>query len=105
MYQIYFRVLVFKSFSRIHCLLHITFATVSAFRDDLTSVQTCQELENSLSPDTEIAGIAKKSLAMRLITGNMGPCCCAIMVRGNPRVEREKAGLTFHQSRTSSASK
>jgi hypothetical protein len=38
---------------------------VSAFRDDRRSVQMWRDFENTRSTETLVAGIAKKSLAMR----------------------------------------
>lgn len=38
---------------------------VSAFRDDRRSVQMWHDFENTRSTETLVAGIAKKSLAMR----------------------------------------
>jgi len=54
-----------KSPSRIHTFDNRASEMVSAFRDDRRSVQMWHDFENTRSTETLVAGIAKKSLAMR----------------------------------------
>jgi hypothetical protein len=42
----------------------------SAFIDDRVSLQMCLELEKSLSTETDVPMIARKSCAIRAMTGN-----------------------------------
>jgi hypothetical protein len=49
---------------------------VSALSADRRSVQMCRDFEKVRSTETLVAGIAKKSLAMRAKVGNDAACCC-----------------------------
>lgn len=59
---------------RIQYLTHIASVMVEAFSDARISVQRWRDLENSLSTETLVAGIARKSRAIRAMTGNSLSC-------------------------------
>lgn len=52
---------------------------VSALREDLKSEQTWRDFEKTLSTETLVAGIARKSLAIRAMIGKELPFFCVVL--------------------------